>query len=221
MRVKLWARMVELGLIAGTRPHAVDGAQLPLVVFSLATSYLMAANLSAYSYAGLPHGARAHLIEAHGDDALRATYMTRMYRGEWAGNDGAHRAASRLERRRHHHDDRVADEREVCYSVRGAKIFISGGGQDITDNIVHMTLARIDGAAAGTKGVSLFCVPARRPGAGDDGALVDNDVAVTQVIHKIGWRGLPSVALAYGRSAATAMDSSSGNRIRGCATCSR
>src|SRR4029077_20066423 len=66
---------------------------------------------------------------------------------------------------------------------------------DVTDNIVHMTLARIAGAPAGMKGVSLFCVPKRRL---HHGALVDNDVAVTGLIHKIGWRGLPSLALAYG-----------------------
>ena len=55
-----------------------------MTVFALATSYLMAANLSAYGYLGLTQGA-AHLLEAFGDEALRATYMTRMYRGEWTG----------------------------------------------------------------------------------------------------------------------------------------
>jgi len=74
-------------------------------------------------------------------------------------------------------------------------MFISGGDHDLTENIVHMVLARIDGAPPGTKGVSLFCVPKRRV---EGGALVDNDVAVAGVIHKIGWRALPSLALAFG-----------------------
>jgi butyryl-CoA dehydrogenase len=87
------------------------------------------------------------------------------------------------------------DAADGHYLVAGSKIFISGGDHDLTDNIVHMTLARIRGAPAGIKGVSLFCVPRRRMQAG---ALVDNDVAVTGLIHKIGWRGLPSLALAYG-----------------------
>jgi butyryl-CoA dehydrogenase len=80
-------------------------------------------------------------------------------------------------------------------------MFISGGDHDLTENIVHMVLARIDGAPPGTKGVSLFCVPKRRvdrTSASLRDGLVDNDVAVAGVIHKIGWRGLPSLALAFG-----------------------
>jgi butyryl-CoA dehydrogenase len=79
--------------------------------------------------------------------------------------------------------------------VAGAKVFISGGDQDFAENIVHMTLARIEGAPAGIKGVSLFAVPARRP---EGGALVPNDVACAGMFHKMGWRGIPSVALSYG-----------------------
>jgi butyryl-CoA dehydrogenase len=191
MRV-LYPRLIELGLVAAPRPHDVGGAQLPLAVFSLATAYLMAGNLSAYAYLGLTQGA-AHLLEAFGDDALRAAYMAPMYRGEWTGTMALTepQAGSSLA------DITTTAEptSDGHYLVRGAKIFISGGDHDLTDNVVHMTLARIRGAPAGMKGVSLFCVPKRRLEAG---ALVDNDVAVTGLIHKIGWRGLPSLALAYG-----------------------
>jgi butyryl-CoA dehydrogenase len=83
------------------------------------------------------------------------------------------------------------------YSIRGSKIFISGGDQDFTENIVHLTLARIEGDAAGSRGVSLFAVPRMRPEAE---GLVFNDVHTTQAIHKIGWKGLPSVALSYGEN---------------------
>ena len=192
----LYRRMVELGLVSAPRPSEVGGAQLPLVVTSLAAVYLMAANLSAYGYVGLTQGA-AHLLEAFGDDELRATYMARMYRGEWTGTMALTEPQA---------GSSLADVATIAepapelgpraYRLRGAKIFISGGDHDLADNIVHMTLARIAGAPAGMHGVSLFCVPARRVEAG--GALVDNDVAVTGLIHKIGWRGLPSVALAYG-----------------------
>ena len=188
----LYARMTELGLVAAPRPHAVGGAQLPLAVFSLATAYLMAGNLSAYGYLGLTQGA-AHLLEVFGDDALRAAYMAPLYRGEWTGTMALTepQAGSSLA------DITTTAEPTAAghYLVRGAKIFISGGDHDLTDNIVHMTLARIRGAPAGMKGVSLFCIPRRRV---EGGALVDNDVAVTGLIHKIGWRGLPSLALAYG-----------------------
>jgi butyryl-CoA dehydrogenase len=79
--------------------------------------------------------------------------------------------------------------------MSGSKIFISGGDQDFTENIVHMTLARIDGAPPGVKGISLFLVPAKRP---ENGSLVPNDTLAAGVIHKIGWRGIPSIALNYG-----------------------
>ncbi|HSN33934.1 MAG TPA: acyl-CoA dehydrogenase, partial [Ideonella sp.] len=73
------------------------------------------------------------------------------------------------------------------------------GDHDLTENIVQMTLARIDGAPAGIKGVSLFAVPSRR--LGDDGVtLVDNDVRSAGMVHKIGWRGLPSMILNYGEA---------------------
>ncbi|HET9622340.1 MAG TPA: acyl-CoA dehydrogenase [Kofleriaceae bacterium] len=189
---ELFGRLTELGVVAGPRPHDVGGAQVPLTVFSLATAYLMAGNLSAYGYLGLTQGA-AHLLEAFGDEALRRAYMAPMYRGEWTGT---------MALTEPHAGSSLADITTTAeptgdghYLIRGAKIFISGGGQDLTDNIVHMTLARIAGAPAGMKGVSLFCVPKRRV---EGDRLVDNDVAVTGVIHKIGWRGLPSVALAYG-----------------------
>ena len=82
--------------------------------------------------------------------------------------------------------------RSGSYRLTGAKIFISGGEHDLTDNIVHLVLARVVGAPAGARGVSLFCVPKRRP----DGAF--NDVRCAGVLHKIGWRALPSVVLHFG-----------------------
>jgi alkylation response protein AidB-like acyl-CoA dehydrogenase len=189
---ELYRRLVELGVVAMPRPAAVGGAQVPLVISSLASAYLMAANLSAVGYVGLTQGA-AHLLEAFGSDELKAMYMAPMYRGEWTGTMALTEPQA---------GSSLADVATIAepqpdgsYRLRGAKIFISGGDHDLTPNIVHMTLARIAGAPAGMHGVSLFCVPKQRVEAG---TLVDNDVAVTGVIHKIGWRGLPSVALAYG-----------------------
>jgi len=191
---EVFPQLVALGLVAAPRPHAVGGAQLPMTVFSLASAYLMAANLSAYGYLGLTQGA-AHLLEAFGSDELRATYMRPMYDGRWTGT---------MALTEPHAGSSLADvqtiaepttDRDGHYLLRGSKIFISGGDQDLTDNVVHMTLARVRGAPGGIKGVSLFCVPRMRL---EGGGLVDNDVAVAGVIHKIGWRGLPSLALNYG-----------------------
>ncbi len=184
-------RVIDLGFTAAPRPDTVGGAQLPLTVFSMATAYLMAANASVYGYIGLTQGA-AHLLEAFGSDKLRATYMAPMYRGEYMGT---------MALTEPHAGSSLADITTAAtpagdhYLLRGAKIFISGADHDMAENIVHMTLARIAGAPAGMRGVSLFCVPKRRVEAG---ALVDNDIAITGLVHKIGWRGLPSAILAYG-----------------------
>ncbi len=187
----LFAKLVELGFTAAPRPQQVGGAQLPLSVFSLATAYLMAGNLSVYCYVGLTQGA-AHLLEAFGSDELRTTYMEPMYRGEMTGTMALTepQAGSSLA-----DITTTATPAGDHYLMRGSKIFISGGDHDLTSNIVHMTLGRLAGAPPGMKGVSLFCVPKKRV---ENGALVDNDVAVTGMVHKIGWRGLPSVLLGYG-----------------------
>jgi butyryl-CoA dehydrogenase len=81
------------------------------------------------------------------------------------------------------------------FLVTGSKMFISGGDHDLTENIVHMVLGRIEGAPAGIKGISLFLVPKRRP---EGDRLVPNDVTIAGLIHKIGWRALPAVALNLG-----------------------
>ncbi|MCB9661802.1 MAG: acyl-CoA dehydrogenase [Sandaracinaceae bacterium] len=189
---RLFRSMVELGVLTATRPEEVGGQQLPHVVATLATAYLMAANLSAYGYVGLTHGA-AHLIEAFGSDALKDAYMKPMYAGDWNGTMALtepHAGSSLGDV-----TTRAMPTDRGHHLIRGSKIFISGADHTMVDNVVHLTLARIDGAPAGSKGISLFAVPKRR---WQDGQLVPNDVRVSQVIHKIGWRGLPSTALEYG-----------------------
>src|SRR5262249_40204771 len=85
------------------------------------------------------------------------------------------------------------------YTIRGAKIFITGGDQDITDNIVHLVLARVDGAPAGTKGLSLFIVPKKRVNAdGSPGQL--NDVSVAAIEHKMGINGSATCQLNFGEN---------------------
>ncbi|WP_437720963.1 acyl-CoA dehydrogenase [Sorangium sp. So ce861] len=188
--------MIELGVLTAARPADVGGQQLPLVVAMLAGAYLMAANLSACGYLGLTTAA-AHLIQTFGDEALKSAFMTRLYAGEWTGTMALTepQAGSSLA------DVQARAERTDAghYLVRGSKIFISGGDHDLAENIVHLVLARIDGAPPGIKGVSLFAVPKRRHERWPEGGrLVPNDVEVAGVIHKIGWRGLPSLAMSFG-----------------------
>jgi butyryl-CoA dehydrogenase len=191
-----WKELVALGVISATRPVAVGGQQLPLTVATLSHAYLMAGNLAAYGFAGLTNGA-AHLIEIFGSPEVKGLFLDKLYAGEWTGTMALTepQAGSSLA-------DVTTRARPLDgggYAISGAKIFISGGDQDLTENIVHLVLARIDGAPAGTRGISLFAVPRLRPEAG---ALMSNDVHVTGVIHKIGWRGLPSLALSFGEEGA-------------------
>jgi butyryl-CoA dehydrogenase len=191
---ELYPRMAELGLLNATRPASVGGQQLPAAVASLSNAYLMAANLSAYAYAGLTASA-GRLIESFGCDALRVRYMDPMYAGRWTGTMALTepQAGSSLSDVK----TRATPTEAGHYLMSGSKIFISGGDQDMTENIVHMVLARIDGAPPGVKGISLFVVPARRPA---NGELVANDTTAAGVIHKIGWKGIPSIALNLGEN---------------------
>ncbi|MBL0196276.1 MAG: acyl-CoA dehydrogenase [Myxococcales bacterium] len=188
----VWEALAKAGVVAASRPFAVGGQQLPLTVATFATAYLMAGNLSAYGFAGLTAGA-AHLIEAFGDEHLKETYMRPMYEGRMTGTMALTepQAGSSLA-------DIVTSARptpEGHYLLRGAKIFISGGDHGFAENIVHLVLARIEGAPPGTKGLSLFVVPKLRA---DGDKVIANDVTVTGLIHKIGWRGIPSLALSFG-----------------------
>jgi len=190
---EIWPRLVELGVISASRPFDVGGQQLPLTVATAAHLYIMAGLTSAYSYAGLTTGA-GHLVEAYGSAGLKARYLEALYSGRWAGTMALTEpdAGSSL--------SDVATRAVPAgdhYLLSGAKTFISGGDQDLTENIVHMVLARIEGAPAGIKGVSLFLVPKLRP---EGEGLVPNDVRAAGLIHKIGWRGLPSVVLSFGEA---------------------
>jgi len=188
----IWGELVSIGLIACARPVEVGGQALPMTIAAFANAYLMAGNLSAFCYAGLTTGA-AHLIEAFGNAELKQTFMRPMYEGRYTGTMALTepQAGSSLA----DITTRATPTPAGHHLIRGAKIFISGGDHDIAENVVHLVLARIEGAPLGSKGISLFAVPRERIEADK---LVPNDVHVTGLIHKIGWRGLPSLALSFG-----------------------
>ncbi len=189
----IWPKLVELGVVSASRPFEVGGAQLPLTIATAAHLYLMAGACAVYSYAGLTTGA-AHLVEAFGSTALKETYLARLYEGRWTGTMALTEAQA---------GSSLADVATRAtpsgdhFLLSGSKIFISGGDHDLAENIVHMVLARIDGAPAGIKGVSLFLVPKLRL---ERGGLVPNDVRTTGLIHKVGWKSLPSIVLGLGEA---------------------
>jgi butyryl-CoA dehydrogenase len=186
-------KMSEVGVFAASRPFEVGGQQLPLLISTAAHLYVMAANPAVYSFAGLSTGA-AHLIEAFGSDDLKSRYMAPLYEGRFTGT---------MALTEPHAGSSLADVATRAtpsgdhFLLSGAKIFISGGDHDLAENIVHLVLARIDGAPAGIKGVSLFVVPKRRV---TDGGLEPNDVTISGLVHKIGWRCLPAVLLSFGEA---------------------
>jgi butyryl-CoA dehydrogenase len=189
---ELLPKLSELGVINASRPVEVDGQQMPSCVASLATAYLMAANLSAFGYIMLTSGA-AHLIEAFGSSELQEQYMRPMYAGRYTGTMALTepQAGSSLA----DVQTRAQPTEAGHYLISGNKIFISGGDHDASENIVHLVLGRIVGAPAGIRGVSLFVVPKQRT---ENGRLKFNDCHAAGVLHKMGWRGLPSIALNFG-----------------------
>jgi alkylation response protein AidB-like acyl-CoA dehydrogenase len=195
---EVYEQLVELGILTASRPESVGGAALPRCITTMAFLYLMAGNGGAAGYALLTAGS-AHLIESFGSEELKQVYMRRMYAGEWTGTMALTEpnAGSGL-------GDLTTSAapiagREGAYKIRGSKIFISGGDLRFRENVVHLTLARRLGDSAGTRGISLFVVPRMRPNP-DTGALEFNDVHTSQLVHKIGWKGLPSLGLSYGEN---------------------
>ncbi len=195
---EIYEQLVDLGIVTAARPESVGGAQLPQCITTIAYLYLMAGNAGAVGYPLLTAGA-AHLIESFGSDELKQVFMRRMYDGEWTGTMSLTepQAGSGL-------GDLTTSatpipERDGVYKLRGSKIFISGGDLQFRENVVHLTLARRVGDPAGTRGISLFVVPRLRQNS-ETGALEFNDVHSSQLVHKIGWKGLPSLGLSYGEN---------------------
>jgi alkylation response protein AidB-like acyl-CoA dehydrogenase len=191
---QIYPKLVDLGMLNAARPYGVGGQQLPFTIATMAFATLTAANLSAVGFVFLTSGA-AHLLEVFGSEAQKQEYLERMYTGAWTGTMALTEPQA---------GSSLSDVKTLAtpaegghYLIRGTKTFISGGDQDLTENIVNLVLARIEGAPPGIKGVSLFVVPRRRS---SGGALVSNDVETAGVIHKIGWRGLPSVILNFGEA---------------------
>ncbi len=183
----------EDGWISMAAPHHFGGQQVPFTILQAAGFIMGAANYDAMVYPFLTTGA-AHLIESFGTKELQETYIPKMFSGEWQGTMALSepQAGSSL-------SDVLTSATPTdkgYYLLKGQKVFISCGDHDGVDNIVHLMLARIDGAPAGTKGISLFVVPRMRPAA--DGLLEFNDVHTAGVFHKMGYHGAPIAHLITG-----------------------
>lgn len=180
--------MGDAGLIGTGFSFEDGGQQLPEIVNSVLGFILMAAN-NGMMYTGLTSGA-ARLIATFASEELKQTYVEKMLGGKWQGTMALTepQAGSSLS----DITASAAPQADGSYRIKGQKVFISAGDHDQCENIIHLMLARIDGAPKGTKGISLFVVPKYRL----DGA--DNDVTSTGIYHKLGQRGVPAMHLTMG-----------------------
>ena len=183
----------ELGFISASFDYDIGGMQIPLMAHTAATYILDAANNHLPGYAGLTQGA-AELIIHFANKNLVETYVPEMLSGNWGGTMclTEPQAGSSL-------SDIVtkATPTENGYhKISGQKIFISGGDNQFAENIVHLVLARIEGAPKGTKGISLFIVPKNRKNT--SGALEFNDVTTVADFQKMGQKGYCTTHLGFG-----------------------
>ena len=183
----------EMGLISAPFNYDSGGLQIPLMTQTAVYYILDAANNHLPGYAALTSGS-AELIVHFGNKELNETYVPKMLSGHWGGTmcltePQAGSSLSDITTKATPTDDGF-------YKILGQKIFISGGDNNFTENIVHLVLARVEGAPKGTKGISLFVVPKNRPT--ENGNLEFNDVTTVADFQKMGQRGYCTTHLGFG-----------------------
>jgi len=190
-----WDAFAEAGFLAAHHDFEDGGMQLPEVVMRSCFAYFQAANVSTAGYPFLTIGA-ANLVKEFGSDAQREKFLPSMLDGRFSGTmaltePGQGSALADIKTQAEPTDE------DGVYRIKGQKMFISGGDHELTDNIVHMVLAKIKGAPAGVKGISLFICPKFL--VNDDGSIGErNDVALAGLLHKMGYRGTTSTVLSFG-----------------------
>ncbi|MEA1960811.1 MAG: acyl-CoA dehydrogenase [Bacillota bacterium] len=191
---KVYWFIQENGWGACNMDHGYEGA-LPKLMYEAVAEYIAAANAAMGPYF-LAGGGAAELIQTYGDERLKKIFLPKMFSGEWAGTMdltepvGGSDVGELLTRA-------FPTDKPGIYKLKGSKCFISGGDQDFTDNIIHLALARVEGARPGTSGISLFVVP--KNWVDEDGNMGEfNDLKCIGIEHKMGIKGSATCSLAYG-----------------------
>ena len=189
---------LEAGFLNAARRFEDGGMQLPTLLSQACFAHFQSANAASTSYPFLTMGA-ANLIESFGTDEQKQRFLQPMIDGRFFGTMALtepHAGSSLSDIR-----TRAEPATDGSYRLKGNKIFISGGDHPLSENIVHMVLAKLPDAPAGVKGISLFIVPKFL--VNDDGSLGPrNDVLLAGLFHKMGWRGTTSTALNFGDNGA-------------------
>lgn len=174
-------------------PAEFGGQGLPYTLHSAVGEYMSSANMALMMYPGLTQGAIAAILE-HGSDEQKQKYLPKMVEGVWTGtmNLTEPHCGTDLGLLR----TKAVPNGDGSYKISGQKIFISAGEHDMSDNIIHLVLARIEGAPEGTKGISLFIVPKFM--VGDDGSVgARNGVTCGAIEHKMGIHGNATCVMNY------------------------
>jgi alkylation response protein AidB-like acyl-CoA dehydrogenase len=184
----------ENGWVGVPADQVHGGGQMPQVVVAAITEILDSVNPSLSTLVGLTQGA-AHAIFEHGSEEQIATYVPKLVSGEWAGTMNLTEAQAGSDVGAL--TTKAVPQEDGSYRITGTKVFITWGDQEITENIVHLVLARTPDSPPGTRGISLFIVPKFL--VNPDGSLgARNDVKVVSIEHKMGIRASATCVLAYG-----------------------
>lgn len=191
---RVWELYKEGEWVALSDDPEWGGQGMPVSVSLAVNDLFIGGNFAFMMYPGLTHGA-GRLVQTFGTQKQKELYLKKMFSGEWTGTmlltePEAGTDVGALTTTAVKNDDGT-------YSITGNKIFISSGEHDLAENIIHPVLARIEGAPAGTKGISLFLVPKIR--VNDDGSLGEpNDVVCTGIEEKMGIHGNATASLSLG-----------------------
>jgi hypothetical protein len=189
-----WKKLYEAGWPSIGAADEYGGAGAPRAVMVVLEELRSGANVAFNMYPGLAFGV-CEVIEAFGTPEQKQLYLPKMFSGEWGGtmcltepHAGSDVGSART---------RATRNADGSYAIHGTKIFISGGDHDLADNIIHLVLARVEGAAPGTKGLTLFIVPRVRHD--ESGRLGEtNDVNLGNIEHKMGINGSATCVLNFG-----------------------
>jgi len=188
-----YKQIVEGGWIGISVPEEYGGQGLPATMTVMVNELFCSANMAFAMYPGLTQGAIAALL-AHASDELKKTYLPKMTAGTWTGtmNLTEPHCGTDLGLLR----SKAVKQADGSYKITGTKIFISAGEHDLSENIIHLVLARIEGAPAGTKGISLFVAPKILVNA--DGSLgARNAVSCGSIEEKMGIHGNATCVMNY------------------------